>query len=78
MNTEGWVGAGIGAEVASGVLTFLSNLGTSIAIGAGFGPVLPVALAGLGIVFIGYGLVQDFFLNKIPANGSGGNVVKPS
>ena len=66
MKTVHWITAGIGSLFSSGFLTYLSTvpLATNPTITASFGS-LPLLLEGLGIVFVGYGVVKDFLLNKI-------------
>ncbi len=67
MKTIHWISAGIGAIFSSGFLTYLSTVPLSATITANFGS-LPLLLEGLGVVFIGYGVVKDFLINKIDSS----------
>ena len=67
MKTIHWISAGIGAIFSSGFLTYLSTVPLSATITANFGS-LPLLLEGLGVVFIGYGVVKDFLINKIESS----------
>lgn len=64
MKTIHWISAGIGALFSSGFLTYLSTIPLTATITANFGS-LPLLLEGLGVVFVGYGVVKDFLINKI-------------
>ena len=70
MKVVHWIGAGIGSLFSGGFLTFLGSvpLGAAAASGIGFGS-LPLVLEALGLVFVGYGVVRDFVLNKLEAQG---------
>lgn len=64
MKTIHWISAGIGALFSSGFLTYLSTIPLTSTITANFGS-LPLLLEGLGVVFVGYGVVKDFLISKV-------------
>lgn len=67
MKTVHWISAGIGAMFSAGFLTYLSTMPLTATVTANFGS-LPLLLEGLGVVFVGYGVVKDFLINKIEAS----------
>ena len=67
MKTIHWISAGIGALFSSGFLTYLSTVPLTATTTANFGS-LPLLLEGMGVVFIGYGVVKDFLISKIDSN----------
>jgi len=64
MRTIDWIGSGIGSLFSGGFLTYLSSISIATGTAMSFGA-LPILLYGLGVVFVGYGVVKDFVISKI-------------